>query len=139
MEIVPGQSRETPGHDKCKLVCTMGFLFEKLEVYQRGLEFAGAIETLCDDIAKGNYHLVNQLRRDALSISLNISEGSGRWHPKDKKQFYLIARGSAYECVPVIDLIKRKRLLDDAAYLSLRSDLETIAKMLTKLIQSTKG
>jgi len=117
----------------------MGFLFEKLEVYQRGLEFAGTIETLCDDIAKGNYHLVNQLRRAALSISLNISEGSGRWHPKDKKQFYLIARGSAYECVPVIDLIKRKRLLDEAAYLSLRSDLETIAKMLTKLIQSTEG
>jgi four helix bundle protein len=117
----------------------MGFLFEKLEVYQRGLEFAAAIESFCDGIAKGNHHLTNQLRRAALSISLNISEGSGRWHPRDKKQFYLIARGSAYECVPIIDLINRRGLLDEAAYKSLRNDLETIAKMLTKLIQSTDG
>jgi len=106
-------------------------------VYQRALEFSGRIENLCDDVIKGNYHLTNQLRRAALSISLNISEGSGRWHPKDKKQFYLVSRGSAYECVPIVDLMKRRSLLDEAAYKSLRNDLETIARMLTKLIQST--
>ena len=79
-----------------------------LEVYQRAVEWAERIETLCESVSKGNHHLTDQLRRAALSISLNIAEGSGRWHKGDKKQFYLIARGSAYECVPItIYQIKR--------------------------------
>ncbi|MBI3995453.1 MAG: four helix bundle protein [Nitrospirae bacterium] len=116
----------------------MGFLFEKLEVYQRAVSWAETIETLCETVAKGNYPLANQLRRAALSISLNIAEGSGRWHPKDKKQFYLIARGSAYECVPILDLLHRKKLIDDPVYENFKNEVDVIARMLTKLVQNVE-
>ena len=116
----------------------MGFLFERLEVYQRAVEFAEKIESLCRPISKGNYHLVEQLRRASLSISLNIAEGSGRWHKKDKKQFYLIARGSAYECVPILEILRRKKLIEEMDFGGLKGGLDVIARMLTKLIQRTE-
>jgi four helix bundle protein len=116
----------------------MGFLFEKLEVYQKAVDFSERIENFCEVISKGNLHLTDQLRRAALSISLNIAEGSGRWHKGDKRQFYLIARGSAYECVPILDLLRRKKLVDDQLHVDLKNEVDAIAKMLTKLVQSVE-
>lgn len=117
----------------------MGFPFEKLDVYQRAVGLAEAVEEPAEATARGQFHMTSQLRRAALSISLNIAEGSGRWHTKDKKQFYLIARGSAYECVPVLQVMRKRHLIDDPAYNHLRNEIERIAQMLTKLIQSLKG
>jgi four helix bundle protein len=114
----------------------MGLLFEKLDVYQRALDFSENIETLCENIPRGKFHLIDQVRRASLSISLNIAEGTGRWHRKDKKQFYLIARGSAYECIPILDLLRRKKLIDEQIFTDLKNEVETMAKMLTKLVQS---
>lgn len=37
------------------------------------------------------------MERSALSITSNIAEGFGRQSLKDKKHFYIIARGSGYE------------------------------------------
>ena len=116
----------------------MGFLFEKLDVYQKAVELAERVETLCETVSRGNFHLTDQFRRAVLSISLNIAEGSGRWHRGDKRQFYLIARGSAYECVPILDLLHRKKLIDDRIYESFKNVVDVIAKMLTKLVQSAE-
>jgi len=44
-----------------------------------------------------DYGLISQIRRSANSVSANIAEGFGRYSNKDKCQFYVIARGSAYE------------------------------------------
>lgn len=40
----------------------MSFLFEKLEVYQRAVDFADKVTALTESFpAQGNYHLVDQL------------------------------------------------------------------------------
>jgi four helix bundle protein len=41
--------------------------------------------------------LKNQMERSSLSITSNIAEGFGRELKPDKKRFYIMARGSAYE------------------------------------------
>ena len=46
----------------------------------------------------------------------------------------MIARGSAQECVPLLELARRRKLLDDARHVAMRDDVETIAKMLSGLI-----
>lgn len=56
----------------------MPFLFEKLDVYQKSLQFAEEISKTTDSFPKGNYYLIDQLNRAALSISTNIAEGNGR-------------------------------------------------------------
>ncbi len=58
----------------------MSFMFEKLEVYQKAVDFAEKAANLTEAFPKGNYYLSDQLNRAALLISANIAEGNGRWH-----------------------------------------------------------
>jgi len=122
--------------DRCGIY--MVFMFEKLEVYQRAVNFAERITVLTKSFpAQGHYHLVDQLRRASLSISLNIAEGNGRWHVKDRKNFWWIARGSVFECVPLLELCKREKLITEDTWADLKAELEVLSKMLTALIKGT--
>jgi four helix bundle protein len=114
----------------------MPFLFEKLDVYQKSLKFAEEVSKSSDTFPKGTYYLIDQLSRAALSISANIAEGNGRWHKNDKKQFFLIARGSAQECVPILEICFRKKLIDNNLHQQFRASLENICKMLSGLLKS---
>ena len=49
--------------------------------------------------------LSDQLDRASLSIALNIAEGAGR-SGRDQARHYAIARGSAFECLAVLDLLE---------------------------------
>jgi four helix bundle protein len=114
----------------------MPFLFEELEVYQRAVDLAERFTRLTESFPpRGHYHLVDQLRRASLSISLNIAEGNGRWHAKDRKNFFWIARGSVFECVPLVELCRREKLITDETAAELKTELEVLSKMLTALIK----
>lgn len=112
----------------------MPFLFEKLDVYQKAITFADKITTLTESFPKGNYYLADQLNRASLSISTNIAEGNGRFTTADKKHFFAISRGSIHECVPLLDLCKRKKLIGEENFSGFNSDLENLAKMISGLI-----
>ena len=43
------------------------------------------------------FNLAIQIRKAAVSITSNISEGYGRYHYQEGIQFYRISRGSLYE------------------------------------------
>jgi len=113
----------------------MAFIFEKLDVYQKAVDFADTICGLTKDFLKGNYYLVDQLNRAALSISTNIAEGNGRYHRADRVNFFRIARGSAFECVPILEISTRKGLINADKSIALKSDLEDICKMLSGLMK----
>lgn len=116
----------------------MTFLFEKLEVYQRAVDLTEKVDFLTKTFPpQGHYHLVDQLRRACLSISLNIAEGNGRWHVKDRKNFFWIARGSVFECVPLLELCKREKLITEDSWADLKAELEVLSKMLTALFNGT--
>lgn len=112
----------------------MAFIFEKLDVYRKAVDFANKICELTQDFAKGNYYLADQLNRAALSISTNIAEGNGRYHKADRINFFRIARGSAFECVPILEICTRKGLINSEKSTALKNELEDICKMLSGLI-----
>ena len=81
------------------------FDFEKLEVYKKAKDLNKSIaEFLSNSDCDKTTH--DQLRRASFSIMLNIAEGSGRFTKPDKKNFYIIARGSVFECVAIFDYLK---------------------------------
>ena len=67
------------------------------------------------------HYLKDQLRRAALSISLNISEGTGKSSMPDRRRFFEIAMGSIRECQALTELesdsftAAQKDLLDHLA------------------------
>lgn len=115
----------------------MQFTFEKLDVYQQSVEWVRVIEDILERSGKGiSRSLADQLSRAALSIPLNIAEGNGRWHRADKRQFFWIARGSTFECVPIVEVLTIKKIISNVERDELRQRLEALGKMLTRLIQS---
>ena len=112
----------------------MSFLFENLRAYQKSLSFAEEVLQLTRTPPKGCAVIADQLRRAAMSISANLAEGSGRWHLKDRKQFFWVARASANECVAHLRFAVTEGLIEAENYPRLKCDLEVIGKMITALI-----
>lgn len=117
----------------------MSFLFEKLAAYQKAIGFASKIDAICDDLPRGKYFLADQFRRASLSISLNIAEGNGRWHKADRRQFFIIARGSAYECIPILEVLHTGNLIDSETYKRLREDIEEVCRMIAGLVKGLEN
>lgn len=112
----------------------MPFMFENLQVYQKAVDFAERTASHTESFPRGYYFLVDQLNRAALSIATNLAEGNGRFTKPDRKNFFTIARGSVQECVPLIEVSRRRGFISDADHSSLKSQLEEIAKMISGLI-----
>ncbi len=109
------------------------FIFEKFPVHIKSEE---AYKNLSDILSNKQIDLRvrDQLRRALLSITLNIAEGTGKFNEKEKKNFYVIARGSVNECVAVLRLLKIESRISDDRYEKTYLDFIEIGKMLSGLI-----
>ncbi len=117
----------------------MSFLFEKLEVYQKAIGLADTVSALTVRFTRPYWYLADQLNRASLSIALNLAEGNGRGTEPDRRRFFFMARGSTLECIPAIEMCRRKGLLSPETCTELRSELVDISKMLSGLIERTGG
>ncbi|MBN2132682.1 MAG: four helix bundle protein [Sedimentisphaerales bacterium] len=117
----------------------MAFAFEKLNVYQKAVDFADKICTTTSKFPNGYYFLRDQLNRASLSVAANIAEGNGRFTKNDRKHFFGIARGSVQECVPLLELAFRRGFLNTESHEFLKKDLEEIAKMISGLINGLEN
>jgi len=114
------------------------FDFEKLYVYKKARILNKEIQKLLISSIKIKTNLRDQLSRASSSILLNIAEGSGRFTNKEKTRYYLISRGSCYECVAVFDMLIDMELISQIKHKNFYIQLEEVAKMLTGLIKSLR-
>jgi len=112
----------------------MSFLLEKLEVYRIAVDFADDVVAVCDRLPWRSRVLVDQLSRAAISVPANIAESNGRRWPRERCQYLCIARGSLLECVPLLEIARRRSLIDSEAHADLMSLAERISRMLSGLI-----
>jgi len=111
------------------------FDFEKFSVYQKSeLQYSKVLKVLLNP--KIDKNLKDQLKRASLSIVLNIAEGAGKYSKNDKKNFYVISKGSVNECVAIIRILRIEKLIADTLFDDIYADLLEIAKMLSGLINT---
>jgi four helix bundle protein len=112
------------------------FNFENLDVYREAVEFAVRIYVITKNFPKEEWFgIVSQLRRACISVPSNISEGSSRTK-KEFIHFLSIALGSVYECVPLIEISKRREFIDQACFDDLYAALHRISAKISALKRS---
>ena len=112
------------------------FNFEKLSVYKKSNEFVNEIYLLTKKYPREEmFGLISQLRRAAVSISLNIAEGSARTK-KDFSRFIDMARGSIFECITILEISLNQDYVDKIRFDEFKKKLIEISKMLSGLKSS---
>lgn len=109
------------------------FKFEDLRVYQEALLIVNAIYSITKHFPKNElFGLTNQLQRAAVSVALNIAEGSSRTK-KDFRHFLDLARGSCYECIAILTIAKNQKYISDEQYKELYQRYNNLTRMINAL------
>lgn len=104
--------------------------FKELKIWQKAI-------AVCVDVYKATtsfpkdelFGLNTQMKRSAVSVAANISEGAGRNSNKEFIHFLGIANGSSYELQTHIVIENRVALLNDGLTEDLLGQLDEIQKM----------
>lgn len=111
----------------------MGFGHEKLDVYRLAIETVGLVYALCRKLRWEHRFAKDQLLRASQSIPLNIAEGNGKASANDRRRYFEIARGSAYECAAILDVLVVCQAIPSEQAPPIKNFLNRISGMLTKL------
>jgi len=100
--------------------------FEDLEIWQESRRLNRIIYASLEDCR--DYSFRDQMRRAALSVMNNISEGFERRTPKDFAHFLDLAKGSAGEVRSMTYAAEDTKILRNDLTIGLRADYETLSK-----------
>lgn len=116
------------------------FGYEDLEVWQKAIDWASGIVSLCNDLEtkRRHFRLIEQLESACSSVAMNIAEGKGRYSQKEFIQFLYVARGSLYETVTLLEIFFKQQWITKDKFLEFKETGKEIAKMLNSLIKSIK-
>lgn len=93
------------------------FGFYRLEVWRLGMELVDGIYIITKEFpADEKFSLVSQVRRAAISIPLNIAEGSAKRTKKDFASFVRIALGSSMEVMTCLEISLRQDYINKEEY-----------------------
>jgi len=112
------------------------FGFEKLDAYQRAVEFLAVAARVIEGLTAGQHPIADQLRRAALSVPVNVAEGVGRTSAADRRRHYAIARGSAMECAAILNACRILGFADASLLRQGRALLIRVVSMLTRMCSS---
>jgi four helix bundle protein len=108
-----------------------------LNVYKLAFETCITIYKITESFPKTEtFGLVSQMRRAAISICSNLSEGCSRNSTSEYKHFVGIAKGSASELSFHIDIAIALGFIKESDALTLTDNINNILKMLSGLINS---
>jgi len=112
---------------------------KKLDVWKLSMELVTEVyRSTADFPSRETYGLTNQIRRAAVSVPSNISEGAARQTKKEFINFLHIAQGSLSEMDTQLDIAVSLGYLDKAKRNELDALLLRIDKMLYSLIRSLR-
>ena len=114
------------------------FDFEKLDVYNLAKTLHKSVQNYLKASPEIDKDTRSQLRRASMSICLNIAEGAGRFTKPDKRNFFVIARGSAFECASLFGLMLDEELITPDDYKTYYQQYDRLSRMLYGMINKLK-
>lgn len=112
------------------------FGFQKLTVYQKAKGYhSNVIEKVVQSTNLKGYYK-DQLGRASLSVVLNIAEGSSRFTTASKRNYIVIARGSLFETIAALELLKDHIHISMELYQELLDQADQLSRMLFKMIRN---
>jgi four helix bundle protein len=109
------------------------FAFRGMEVYGLARAVAAQAVAIAARLTPPQWPVGQQFVRAALSIMLNIAEGSGEFRSREKARFYRMARRSSYECAAIVDHLQSSGTASVAEAAALDRTLTRVAASLTAL------
>ena len=111
--------------------------YQDLKVYQRSYDLALRLHRITLTFpSHEKYELGSQIRRSAVSVTLNIAEGYGRKSsPNEFKHFVRNALGSTNEVRVLVDIAKDLGYLDQDLYRELAEEYQILGKQLYRLME----
>ncbi len=110
--------------------------FRDLIVWQKGVELVVRVYELTRSFPDNEkYGLVKQMRRAAVSIPSNISEGHGRRARVDYQRFLKMSIGSCNELETQVEVSYRLEFLNIMEYEQIRDDIDEISRMLMAIVK----
>ena len=113
----------------------MMFDFQKIEVYTKAKAFHKECKKLVAE-RKPEAYVKDQLSRASFSIPLNIAEGSGRFSKADRRNFFVIARSSVFECVAILDIFLDENLVSQTEFDVLCTKADELSRILYAMIRN---
>ncbi len=113
------------------------FRFEQLDIWKDSIEVSDELFDYADEADKKKYFkFAEQLRSAGMSISNNIAEGSGSFSVKEFSSFLNIARRSLFECVNILYIFERRKIITSTGKNSMRVKLLLLSKKITAFRKS---
>ncbi len=113
---------------------------KKLRAWQLGMEITVDIYRITKKFpSEEKFGLTSQMRRSAVSIPSNISEGAARNSEKEFLKFLYIALGSLSELDTQVEIARQLKFIDQATVEILDKKLIEEDKVLSGLIRSKKA
>lgn len=110
--------------------------YRDLIVWQKSMNFVTLIYKQTIKFPDNErFGLTSQIKRSAVSIPSNISEGYGRNYKKDFSRFLQIARGSLYECQTQLEIAINLNFIKTDDIKEINDLSLEVEKMLNSLIK----
>lgn len=113
--------------------------FEDLIAWQEARKLTNLIYDVAKKFDNKDLSLARQMRRAAVSVMSNISEGFGRHTFNDSKQFFTIARGSIAELQSHLYIAKDQGYFNDADFEKLYKQTISVNKLINGIIKNSKN
>lgn len=111
---------------------------KKLKIWEKSLILVKEIYLLTDKLPpEEKFGLSSQMRRAAVSILSNISEGASRSSQKERRRFYEISRSSLVELDTQIEILLTLGLMTQDSIRESSKILEEVFAMLTAMKANT--
>lgn len=113
------------------------FRFQNLDIWKESIELSNSLFDISDMVEKAHkYRFAEQLRGAVMSISNNISEGSGSFSNRDFANFLNMSRRSIFEVVNILTIFERRGFIQKDEFEIYVNRLDVLSRKVTNFRKS---